>query len=200
MIKIGDYNKIMSDRNLFNQIVYTPLSDAIKLLNERQKDPKLMAKVKKLLNRNVPKVFKDKKCGVMARQLATPNYENRRFISLVKENGLHPVFIEYFDDKFTSNNKYKHSLGQLHIQNKIDKNGKECVEKITIIEGWDLRNIGFYFENNGTQPSMIPKISRDLLIGMGIGAGISIVIAFGVYTWRRKRKAKPAAKRRRRKK
>ncbi|OGI88526.1 hypothetical protein A2995_00010 [Candidatus Nomurabacteria bacterium RIFCSPLOWO2_01_FULL_33_24] len=134
MIKIGDYNKIMSDRNLFNQIVYTPLSDAIKLFNERQKDPKLMAKVKKLLNRNIPKVFKDKKCGIMARQLATPNYENRRFISLVKENGLHPVFIEYFDDKFTSNNKYKHSLGQLHIQNKIDKNGKECVEKITIID------------------------------------------------------------------
>jgi hypothetical protein len=25
---IGDYNKIMSDRNIFNQIVYTPLSEA----------------------------------------------------------------------------------------------------------------------------------------------------------------------------
>lgn len=69
----------------------------------------------------------------MARQLATPNHENRRFLLLAKEHGLHPVFLEYFDDKFTSNNKYKHSLGQLHIQNKISKKGHECIEKINVI-------------------------------------------------------------------
>ncbi|KKP86537.1 MAG: hypothetical protein UR90_C0027G0001, partial [Parcubacteria group bacterium GW2011_GWC1_35_8] len=127
MLRIGDYKKITSDRNLFNQIVYTPISDAIKLLNERQKDPELISRVKKLLHGNIPKVFRDNKCGIMARQLATPNFENKRFISLAKENKLHPVFVEYFDDKFTSNNKYKHSLGQLHIQNKIDKNGNRVV-------------------------------------------------------------------------
>jgi len=134
MLRIGDYKKITSDRNLFNQIVYTPISDAIKLLNERQKDPELISRVKKLLHGNIPKVFRDNKCGIMARQLATPNFENKRFISLAKENKLHPVFVEYFDDKFTSNNKYKHSLGQLHIQNKIDKNGERVVEKVTIID------------------------------------------------------------------
>jgi len=134
MLKIGDYKKITSDRNLFDQVVYTPLPDAIRLLNERQKDPELMAKVSKLLNGNIPKIFKDNKCGIMARQLATPNHENRMFIFLAKKNNLHPVFIEYFDDKFTSNNKYKHSLGQLHIQNKMDKNGNGIVEKITIID------------------------------------------------------------------
>ena len=47
-ISIGDYNKIMSDRNIFNQIVYTPLSEALRLLDERQKDKKLMAKVELL--------------------------------------------------------------------------------------------------------------------------------------------------------
>src|ERR1035437_857047 len=91
MIKIGDYNTIMNDRNIFNQIVYTPLSEALRLLDERKKDKKLMAKVKKLLNGNIPKIFKDNKCGIMARQLATPNYENRMFISLAKESDLHPV-------------------------------------------------------------------------------------------------------------
>lgn len=134
MLKIGDYNKIISDRNLFNQIVYTPLSDAVRLLEKRRGDPVLVAKVKKLLDDNIPKIFRNNKCAIMARQLATPNFENIRFISLAKEVGLHPIFLEYFDDKFTSVNKYKHSLGRLHVQNKIDKNGDRCVEKITIID------------------------------------------------------------------
>lgn len=134
MSKIGDYNTIMSDHSIFNQVVYTPLSEALKLLEERRKDPRLMAKIEKLLKGNIPEIFKEKKCGIMARQLATPNCENRTFIALAKENKLHPVFFEYFDDKFTSNNKYKHSLGQLQIQNKMDKNGDRVVEKINIID------------------------------------------------------------------
>ena len=40
-IKIGDYNTIMNDRNIFNQVVYTPLSEALRLLDERRKDPEL---------------------------------------------------------------------------------------------------------------------------------------------------------------
>jgi len=28
-VSIGDYNKIMSDRNIFNQIVYTSLPEAL---------------------------------------------------------------------------------------------------------------------------------------------------------------------------
>jgi len=47
-IKIGDYNTIMNDRNIFNQIVYTPLSEALRLLDERRKDPVLMARVEKI--------------------------------------------------------------------------------------------------------------------------------------------------------
>jgi len=131
---IGDFNKIISDRNIFNQIVYTPLSEALCLLEERKKDSELTKKVKKLLNNKIPEICKNKKCGIMARQLATPNYDSKMFISLARENNLRPVFLEYYGDKFASNNKYKHSLGQLHIQTKIDKKGKECVEKITIID------------------------------------------------------------------
>lgn len=46
MSTIGDYEKIMSDRNIFNQVVYTPLSEALKLLEERRKDP--VARVEEL--------------------------------------------------------------------------------------------------------------------------------------------------------
>lgn len=134
MIKIGDYEKIMSDRDIFSRIIYTPVFEALQLLEKRRKDPVLTAKVEKLLKGNVPELFRNKKCGIMARQLATPNFENRMFISLAKGNGLQPVFLEYFDDKFTSNNKYKHSLGQLHIQSQVGKDGKECVKNINIID------------------------------------------------------------------
>lgn len=134
MSLLGDYNKIISDRNLFNHIVYTPLSDALLLLEERKKNPELTKKIKKLLKNKIPKICKKQKCAIMARQLATPNYDSKLFISVARENNLSPVFLEYFSDKFTSNNKYKHSLGQLCIQNSIDKNGEECIEKITIID------------------------------------------------------------------
>ena len=134
MIEIGDYNLIMSDRNIFNQIVYTPLSEAIRILDERRKDPVLIAKVEELLNCRIPEILREKKCAIMARQLATPNHENRRFITLAEENKLCPIFFEYFGDKFTSNNKYKHSLGQLHIQNGVNKNGENIVENVTIVD------------------------------------------------------------------
>ncbi|MBU0721915.1 hypothetical protein KKA93_00445 [Patescibacteria group bacterium] len=133
MIKIGDYEKIMSDQNIFSQIIYTPIFEARQLLEKRRKNPEFMAKIEKLLKGNIPALLKNKKCGIMARQLATPNLENRMFISLANGNGLHPVFLEYFDDKFTSNNKYKHSLGQLHIQNKVGKDGKKCIKNINVI-------------------------------------------------------------------
>jgi hypothetical protein len=135
MIELGDYNKIMSDRNLFNQIVYTPLSDAIRLLNERQKDPELIKKIEKLLNNDIPEPLrKMDKYGISGKQVATPNFDNIWFIKLTKEFGLKAVFFEYFDDKFTSNNDFKHSLGQLLIHNKVDKHGYNIEEKITIID------------------------------------------------------------------
>lgn len=134
MTKIGDYNKIMSDRNLFNQIVYTPLSDALKLLEERRNDPELVAKVEKLLKGNIPEFLKENKCGIQFRQIATPNNDCKHFIKLTLENKLHPVFFEYLDDKFTSNNEFKHSLGQLRVQNKVNKKDSFPVEKITVVD------------------------------------------------------------------
>jgi hypothetical protein len=134
MSSIGDYNKIMSDHNIFNQVVYTPLSDALRLLDERQKDPELTKKIFDLLEGCVPEVMLKDKCAVMARQLATPNHENKLFIGIAKESGLKPIFFEYYDDKFTSNNAYKHSLGHIHIGSGVNKNGVDIVDKISIVD------------------------------------------------------------------
>ncbi len=130
-----DYQKIMSDRKLFNETVYTPMSEALRLLDERQKDPMLMAKIEKLLQGNIPEVLRKNKSAVLCRQVATPNHESRMFIDISKEYNLLPVFFEYLDDKFTSNNSYKHSLGQLQIQkSESAKDGSHYLEKTNIID------------------------------------------------------------------
>ncbi len=134
MLKIGDYNTITSDRNIFNQIVYTPLSEALRLLDERRKDPVLMAKVDKFLKGNVPDIFKNNKCGILSRHIATPNNESRRFISIAKESGLYPVFFEYHDDKFVPKNDFKYSLGKLTLNHGVGKNGGQKNEFFNIID------------------------------------------------------------------
>lgn len=135
MIKIGDHNTIMSDRNLFNQVVYTPLSDAIKLLEERQRDPEFIKKIEDFLGDDIPDPLrKIDKYGISGKQVATPNFDTLWFIKLTKEFGLKPVFLEYLKDKFTSNNSFKHSLGQLLILGDLNKKGEVMEEKITIID------------------------------------------------------------------
>lgn len=133
-ISIGDYNTIMEDRNIFNQIVYTPLSEALRLLEERQKDPVLMAKINELLKGDIPEVLKNKKCGVLNRNIATPNYESKRFISLANENNLHPTFFEYHNDKFAPENQFKYFLGKIVSYNGVGKNGGEKKDYLNIID------------------------------------------------------------------
>lgn len=134
MTKTEDYNAIMSDRKLFNQFVYTPMSEALKLLDERRKNPELIAKVENLLKNDIPVFMKNKKCGVFARQLATPNIDTQWFIKLTKENDLETVLFEYPDDKFASKNNFKHSLGQIRVHNGVNKNDQYLSEKINIID------------------------------------------------------------------
>ena len=151
MEKIDDFDKIMSDRKLFNNTVYTPLSKAIKILEERRQDKKLMEKVRKLLKGNIPKVLINKKCGVLCRQIATPNHETKMFLSITKDNNLFPLLFEYHDDRFVPENEFKHSLGQLHLQKKKDRKGYAQVERITIVDftknsGKKLKNIKTLWE------------------------------------------------------
>lgn len=134
IVKI-DYNKIMSDKTLFRSTVYTPLSEAVKILEEREKDKNLRNKIEKILNGNIPEPLKEgAKNGVQFRQIATPNHDVHWFTELTKDNGLKTVFFEYHADKFTSNNDFKHSLGQLRIHDNLNKKGDHMEEKVTIFD------------------------------------------------------------------
>lgn len=136
MDKPWDHNKIMADRDLFNNTVYTSFSNAIKILEKRQKDSKIIKMIEELLGGDIPEPLrKIGKYGVSEKQIATPSHDSKWFMELMRDNGLTAVFSEYHNDKFTSNNSFKHSLGQLHIHGDCnDKNGNNIEEKITIID------------------------------------------------------------------
>lgn len=151
-----NYDEIMSNRKLFNEFVYTPLSEALKILDERQKDPVLMAKVHDLLKGDIPVIFKkNTKYGVQFRQVATPNNDTRHFLSISQDNNLEPVIFEYHDDKFTSNNDFKHSLGQLRFHDCANKKDVYPIEKITIVD---------FNKYNGKKLKEVKTLSDDSLI------------------------------------
>ncbi|MBP9839728.1 MAG: hypothetical protein KBC44_01970, partial [Candidatus Pacebacteria bacterium] len=123
------------DRKLFNETVYTPLTEAIKILEERQKDSKLREKVEELLKGDIPEPLKKfDKYAINNKQVATPNFDTKWFIKLTEQFNLKPYFSEYLEDKFTSNNPFKHSLGQIIINKKLNTKGESIQEKVTVID------------------------------------------------------------------
>ena len=134
-----DYNKIIEDKKAFHEFIYTPLSEAIKILEERRKDKDLQKKIEELLDGEIPEIFKgDDLKGFQFRQIATPNHETLMFIKIAKDFDIKPFFCEHYEDKFTTNNKFKLSLGQIKINSGLDHtNGNYLFEKINI---FDLKN------------------------------------------------------------
>lgn len=130
-----DYNEIMSNRESFNDTIYTTPSEALKILKERQNDKELVRKIEALLDGDIPEPLKDLGLfGISSKQVATPNHDTKWFLELAKDFNFTPVFSEYLDDKFTSNNPFKHSLGVLHVSHGVNKKGEEDFEKITIVD------------------------------------------------------------------
>src|SRR3989338_3713495 len=93
-----------------------------KILKDRQKNKSLKEKIEKILKNNIPNPLKEEgQHGVRFRQIATPNHETHWFIELTRDHGLSTIFFEYYRDKFTSNNDFKHSLGQLRVHENLNK-------------------------------------------------------------------------------
>lgn len=135
MSSIGDYNIIMSDHDIFNKVIYTPLSEALKLLEERRNNKELVSKIDLLLKDSMPDFFKkNEPFGILFRHISTPNNETRHFVSILKDTFLRPVICEYHDDLFTpDSNEYKHSLGKIRVHKISNKSIIEH-EKISILD------------------------------------------------------------------
>lgn len=146
----NDYEKIITDRKLFNETVYTPLSKAVEILKERQNDKDLIKKVEDFLKGNMPEPMKDLNLyAVQFRQIATPNYEGLRFLSIAGEYDLKPLICEYHDDILVSNNPYKYSLGMLHFSNnRPDQNEYMKIVDFSKYNGKSIRNISTLWEES----------------------------------------------------
>ncbi len=134
---IPDIDLLMSNREIFNSFVYTPINQAIIELENRKDDSDIDIKLKKYGNFIKPELFsEDLKYAVLFRQLITPNYEFRRFINLLDplSNIVKPVIFEYHSDKFVSNNEYKTSLGKINFFCGVGKKGGSKIKSVTIID------------------------------------------------------------------
>ncbi len=98
--------------------IYTPLSEALVLLQERFNNKDLRDKViayhKSIMP---PGLLGEIPKAVFSRPVATPNFEFQYFIDLISETGLDPLVLE-FPDKFVASNNSKYHLCKLCILDK----------------------------------------------------------------------------------
>ncbi len=133
-MKKYDIDKLISNRQEFNSLVYTPIENAIELLDVRLKNCDLVTKVDKYLNGNIPDIMRNGSTAVIFRHVITPNYEINRFLSVPDATSLKAVFWEYHNDKFTSNNPLKHSLGKMGFRHGVGKKGGQIISFENVID------------------------------------------------------------------
>lgn len=110
-----DIEKIIEDREAFNKLVYTPIGEAIREIKNRKRNPDIEKYLLEQISNDIPKELEGEKIkAVIFRQIATPNYEIRRFLQIIDSvEDLEPLFGEYRDDIFLSINDYKKSWGKI---------------------------------------------------------------------------------------
>ncbi len=131
-----DIDALVADRQAFSKFVYTPLRAALEERKKRRSDREIERKIAEFLHGDIPVFLSEKTLkAVLFRQVATPNYEVRRFLHLVEGiGGLEPVLWEYYEDKFTSNNSWKYTLGKIPFFMGQKQNAPQRIERIRIID------------------------------------------------------------------
>jgi len=130
-----DIDATLSNREIFNALVYTPWDEALKELERRQNDPALDAYLERTLPNGIPEAMRGKKSMVLFRNVATSNYEIHRFIIAADSlSGLKPLILEYTQDKFNDRNEAKYFLGKLCFHKGMNKNGEAVWESIRIMD------------------------------------------------------------------
>lgn len=129
-------DELVSDRKKFDDYLYfADIEDALVELKRRREDKGLQAKVEEYLAEvGIPEPFRHEPRLTLFRQLATPNIEVSRFLIIADGVEMKPLFLEYFDDKFTSNNEWKLYLGKLAFYEGVGKKGGDKINYKTIID------------------------------------------------------------------
>lgn len=114
--------------------IYTPIEEAGELIRKRWLDKDLLKKVEDKFNGDIPEILKDGNCGMIWRQIGTPDMEFERFLELCRKANLKPVCFEYTEDKFSARSFTKYALTNLVFSKGTDKNLKNIVAKEKIID------------------------------------------------------------------
>lgn len=122
-------SELISDKEKFREFVYTPLDKALEELHRRRLERSTIHDLQ------IPTPLLDSPKAVLFRHIATPNYEIRRFVSIVDGiDGLDPLILEYTKDKFTNSNEWKYSLGKIPFFKGRDSKGGLKFENISVID------------------------------------------------------------------
>jgi hypothetical protein len=71
---------------------------------------------------------------VLFRQVATPNFELERFVSLAASAALTPLVLEFHQDKFVTRNDIKYALGRMGFHGGKGRNGGPRVRFISVAD------------------------------------------------------------------
>jgi len=110
----------------FDRMVYTPLDEAVATLRSRK--PGIYTTTA------IPELFMNGNCAVLARFVATPNYEVLRFLKLAASYNLTPILIEYPSDKFVGKNAGKRALAKMGFYSGCGRNGGRKIEWMKVID------------------------------------------------------------------
>lgn len=97
---------------------------ALKEIERRRNDDRLMQKIEKYFDNDIPSYFCSKPIFYLARHIATPNFETLRFIEISKKFGVDHFIGQDANDIFTSSNSLKRSVGKMAISISHRDNGE----------------------------------------------------------------------------
>lgn len=108
--------------------LYWPLPQAVRELHARR------ASRMPEPNSELERYLATRPCAVLTRNVATPNFELERFVSLATACGLSPVVLEFHRDKFVTSNPLKYSLGRMSFYGGTGRNGGPRVQCLQVID------------------------------------------------------------------
>ena len=129
-------DELIEDRDYFNSFVYTPIDQAIKELETRKDNVSLSDHINKCMPNGIPSIFNGWRNAILGRQLATPNFELKKFDSVVNQlPGFKKTTIVMHKDKFTpGNNVTKYHLGKIVFSNGSIQSGTKSIMAVDFNE------------------------------------------------------------------
>lgn len=117
-----------------NSVTYTPLTEAGKIIRQRWTDAVLKKKISAFIGNSLEEVLPKGPYAILSRNIASPDFEYERFITLAQEIELPRVVFEGADDKFSTNCHDKLGLVKMSLFDGYDRNRQIRRHYRTIID------------------------------------------------------------------